>query len=355
MSTKPTTKPRWALTAGGADAANIATPSPGEQDIGYTNGQNPVSSGKTNWLFNAIAKWINFLDDSPNFAPTTANAPGLKGTGASTNGDGVQGQGTGAGKGGNFTGGATGPGVVGAGGATSGDGFQGTGTGGGNGVTGTGQGAGKGVQGTGGATGVGIAGIGGATSGDGVTGSGTAGNSRGGNFTGQGSAEGALVAGGATGPGLKATAGGGTPARGAISLSSQATPTAPSDGDVWYDGSAATPRLAARMNGVNSNTPVAVAPSANWTVPGQLTYMRSPDGIVRIRGYAQAGAGAAWPIFTLPVGYRPGPFARRFGGADSTGVFFDVIVNGNGDITATAAPVNGRLYFFDCVHFLSET
>jgi len=51
----------------------------------------------------------------------------------------------------------------------------------------------------------------------------------------------------------------------------------------------------------------------------------------------------------------PGPFARRFGGADSTGVFFDVIVNGNGDITATAAPVNGRLYFFDCVHFLSET
>ena len=39
MSTKPTTKPRWALTAGGADAANIATPSPGEQDIGYTNAE----------------------------------------------------------------------------------------------------------------------------------------------------------------------------------------------------------------------------------------------------------------------------------------------------------------------------
>jgi hypothetical protein len=32
MATKPTTVPRWAETAGGTPAANITTPSSGEQD-----------------------------------------------------------------------------------------------------------------------------------------------------------------------------------------------------------------------------------------------------------------------------------------------------------------------------------
>lgn len=287
MSAKPATVPRWARTAGGVDASNLATPSSGEQDTGWTNGQNPVASTKMNWLFNWLYQWIFFLNDSPVFTATTAAAPGLTATGGSGNSHGlvgnatgtgaglrgtasatagsvgvygtgttgtagVQGDGAGASSGVVGNGGATGPGITGNGGATSGAGVVGNGVAGNSsGVVGNGQGSAAGVVGTGGATGAGLSGIGGATSGAGVTGTGTAGNSRGGNFTGQGTAEGVLATGGATGPGLVATAGGGgSPARGSLALTSQATPSAPSNGDAWYETTAWFLRLSGLTNKV---------------------------------------------------------------------------------------------------------
>jgi hypothetical protein len=146
LSTKPITKPRWALTGAGADAANLNTPSSGEQDTGYTVNQVPVS-GKLNFLFNWIAKWINFLDDSPVFVPTTAGANAVNGTGNGA-GSGLQG-----------TGGTTsGPGLSGSGGAPNGDGVNGTGAGTGRGVVGSGGATGNGVVGAGGGSGKGVPG-----------------------------------------------------------------------------------------------------------------------------------------------------------------------------------------------------
>lgn len=56
-------------------------------------------------------------------------------------------------------------------------------------------------------------------------------------FTGSGANPGITATGGATGPGVKAVPGGGsTPVRGAWSTPAQVTPSAPTDGDTWYDG-----------------------------------------------------------------------------------------------------------------------
>ena len=41
---KPVTLPRWAETAAGVVAANIVTPTSGQQDTGWTVGQAPPSS-----------------------------------------------------------------------------------------------------------------------------------------------------------------------------------------------------------------------------------------------------------------------------------------------------------------------
>jgi hypothetical protein len=215
------------------------------------------------------------------------NATGVRGVGGATNGIGVSGAGTGSGNGGSFVGGATGIGVSGQGGATSGvggsftggptsDGVQATGgstgaggrfTGTGNhgviafggnvnaagilatggttngpGVDGRGAGAGIGVTGTGGPTGIGVAGFGGATSG--VGGSFTGGpNSNGVNALGAGTGVGVQGTGGTTGaPGIVAIAGSGN-TRGALNLTQQATPSAPSNGDLWNDGTEFNVRL----------------------------------------------------------------------------------------------------------------
>jgi len=133
MATKPTSRPRWARTAAGVDATNITTPSSGEQDTGWTVGQTPIPSGKTNFLMNLIDKWVAYLQDAIFVADAGSVKAGIDATG------------------------------------------------------------------------------------DGAT------------------------------PGGKFTPGGaGTPARGAVALATQTTPTAPSNGDVWYDGT----NLVCRVNGV---------------------------------------------------------------------------------------------------------
>lgn len=62
---QPSTLPRWAETATGTPAANITVPLSGEQDVGFTNGQTVVSSGKVNWLFRTIFDWLSYLKTGP--------------------------------------------------------------------------------------------------------------------------------------------------------------------------------------------------------------------------------------------------------------------------------------------------
>lgn len=95
MASKPTDLPRWGRTSPGVDAANLLEPTGGEKDTGYTNGQVPASS-KLNWLLRTFWLWINWLNDTPLFEPTTANADGLRA------------KGNGTGRGAEFTGGDTG-------------------------------------------------------------------------------------------------------------------------------------------------------------------------------------------------------------------------------------------------------
>lgn len=396
MSTKPTVKPRWALTAGGADATNITTPSSGESDVGYTNGQNPVSSGKTNFLFNAIAKWINFLDDSPSFVPTTTNAPGLSSTG----------NGSGAGFVG--TGGATGPGGAFIGGATGSHGATSTATGSGNdGHRGQGITTGAGFRGTGGASGPGVAAVAGG-GGAPVTGAlnltpqvapttpvngdlwvtaaaffariagstftaalleavqtftgtstfspsaaATPGITANGNTTGPGVA----ANGGATGPGVKATAGGGgSPARGAANLTPQATPSAPADGDMWCDTTVAVPRIIARLNGITAGTPTAITPGGGWGAAGNgLAYWKDAAGGVHMKGQCNWATGAT-TLFTFPAGFKPS-FTRHFtvvnvGNATVVGVSVDA--SGNVALDGVGTVANGNTISFDGIAFLAE-
>lgn len=84
--------------------------------------------------------------------------------------------------------------------------------------------------------------------GPGFLGTGSTAGSRGGRFVGTGNNPGVRgegggndaggdFIGGPTGPGARAVPGGGaTPARGALAIPAQVTPTAPTDGDGWYDG-----------------------------------------------------------------------------------------------------------------------
>jgi hypothetical protein len=191
MATKPSTTPRFAETAGGAPATNIATPSSGQQDTGWTVGQAPPSS-YFNWWMRLVYDWILYLKDAVFTATPSSGLAGVSGTGdgaaagvsgtggstsgtggaftgGATNGRGVTGQGTGSGDGAAFTGGATGNGVTGSGGATSGYGGQFTGNSAG--VSATGQGTAPGVVGSGSTTGAGGAftGGGGLTGGPGVS------------------------------------------------------------------------------------------------------------------------------------------------------------------------------------------
>lgn len=100
MATKPTTLPRWAETAGGTPDANIATPSSGQLDTGWTVGQKPVPSNFQNWFQNLVYKWIAYLSDGL-FTQATANTQAIRATGNGT-GAGIEGIGGTTGPGGTF-------------------------------------------------------------------------------------------------------------------------------------------------------------------------------------------------------------------------------------------------------------
>lgn len=85
-------------------------------------------------------------------------------------------------------------------------------------------------------------------------------------FTGTGAGPGLSGIGGATGPGLKATAGGGaSPAAGALQLVTQNTPSAPADGQAWYDGT----NFVGRIGGATKNFVLGILTRALLPAVGQ--------------------------------------------------------------------------------------
>ena len=78
---KPSVTPRWAETVAGAPAANIATPTAGEADTGFTNGQAVVSSSKLNYLLRTIFDWCLYLRDAVFTADAGSGLAGVSGTG----------------------------------------------------------------------------------------------------------------------------------------------------------------------------------------------------------------------------------------------------------------------------------
>lgn len=243
MATKPTSTPRWAETTGGVPATNITTPTSGEQDSGYTNGQAVVSSGKLNWLLQLIYSWILYLSDAV------------------------------------FT-------------ATAGSGLAG--------VSATGDGA---------------------------------------------------------APGVSATPGGGaSPARGALSLASQATPSAPANGDVWYDGTLSPARFSGMLGGIAANKLATPTLATGWATGGfDLSYWKDHGGMIHMMGEAQytgATTTGVVTLTTLPAGFRP--FNTRY--------FFGVSLNDNSVHVVSVSPtgvvqitnlVQNTDYDFSSIHFMA--
>lgn len=99
----------------------------------------------------------------------------------------------------------------------------------------------------------------------------------------------------------------------------------------------------------------AITPNANWTAGGGLAYWKDATGIVRLKGFLTVGAGAANPIFTLPVGFRPSQ-NRYFAIADPSPAAGAVtaFVQTDGQVWMNTAITTGHLLYFDSVAFLAE-
>lgn len=389
---KPSTVPRWAETASGTAASNIATPTSGESDTGWTNGQSVISSSKMNWLFQLTYDWIKYLRDASFVADTSSSLPGVSGTGdtnqpgvlgtghgtaagvkgvgdPASNSAGVEARGVGTAPGVNGFGGATGQGVVGTGGTTSGAGVQGLGAAGNaNGVEGFASGTGAGVQGQGGSSGPGVVGFG-------------AGNGAGVSGTGAGTGAGLTGTGGLTGAGVRGTGGGtggagvvgtgtgtnpgvlatGTSTSAALQLTGQATPSAPSSGQLWYDTTVARNRFAGMVDGTASTTITAPTTNSGSIVAGNgLGYWKDPFGVVHFKGSIQNVTGA--PITSLitttplPAGFRPAN-ARWFALTDSgTNALYACKVDTTGAISLSSSTTlaTSNFLFLDGISYLAE-
>jgi len=172
---------------------------------------------------------------------------GLRGDGGSTDGAGVIGTGGGIGKGVIGTGGsAGGTGVRGVGTGSTGNGMEAVGAGAGNGLVAEGAGAGSGVVASGGASlGPGVTAIGGA-GGVGVVATAGSGGAHGIVATGSGTSAG-ITASSSAGPGGVFSSG---TQRGSINIVPvSADPSAPANGDVWYNST--TNQIKIRINGVS--------------------------------------------------------------------------------------------------------
>ena len=131
-------------------------------------------------------------------------------------------------------------------------------------MQGTGAGSGHGVNCVGGPTGHGINALGGSSSGTGVNGTGGSTGGLGVSGTGTAAFSGVSGTGGPTGPGVTATAGGGgSPAAGALRFTSQAAPSAPTNGDMWFESTI----LKFRNGGVTYKVPNVLRNTLAWN-PG---------------------------------------------------------------------------------------
>ena len=142
--------------------------------------------------------------------------------------------------------------------------------------------------------------------------------------------------------------------RGALRLIGQATPSAPSDGEIWYDTTVSPPRFAGRLNGITSTTLVVPGLNANWSAAGGLSYWLSPDGTVRIKGSAVSAGGAGFNIFTLPAGYRPAATRWLCGADESLATIVQINIATSGVVSINNGFVAGHTYSLDGISFLAE-
>jgi hypothetical protein len=116
------------------------------------------------------------------------------------------------------------------------------------------------------------------------------------------------------------------------------------------------------VDGIQFAAPSMITPTlgANWSqgtpAGNNLVYWKDRTGVVHLRGDVLAGAGAANPVFTLPVGYRP-TGNRYFASVDYNGgvlTFGGMSVVMDGTVYITTPITAGHLYFFDNLTFLAE-
>lgn len=226
LPTQPAELPRWAVTTGNTESAYITDPPSGNKDNGWVPGYQPPAEWM-NWFQYTVYLWVVYLQGFTNNLFSTANAwtDGQSMTGGSGQSAGIIGTGNSSG---------------------------------GIGVVGQGIGVQVGVQGTGGATNAaGLYGQGGGTTGAGLYAAGAAGgNGNGGQFYGTGTADCLVATPVGSGAGVKGNASGssgggagihgvanegpagqfdGGNVRGAILLTPSNTPTTPSEGELYYE------------------------------------------------------------------------------------------------------------------------
>jgi len=94
-----------------------------------------------------------------------------------------------------------------------------------------------------------------------------------------------------------------------------------------------------------------VTVNANWNGAGTLHYTKGLDGIIRLKGFAAALAGAANPAFNLPVGFRPGINRRIPIVENISGTIVYATFSTTGDVSVSGTIVSGNGYDFSGVGF----
>ena len=106
----------------------------------------------------------------------------------------------------------------------------------------------------------------------------------------------------------------------------------------------------------------ALTPTANWTAGAGASapgYWKDAAGVVHLKGYVTAGAGASNTPFaaaSLPAGCRPAG-NRHFAAVDYTaGAALHMSVGSDGSVVfgTGLSPVEGHIYAFDAISFVAE-
>ena len=92
----------------------------------------------------------------------------------------------------------------------------------------------------------------------------------------------------------------------------------------------------------------------NWSIAGQPSYLKQPDGIVRLQGtvYVASGTGHTTIYSNLPSGYRPAQTTRFLVGYNTgSGTAYFMYIDTSGLIITTGGTATNTYFYFDGVSF----